>query len=969
MDIAELGYKIDSSGLVEGTKALDENAAAADKAGAAAERLEKSQKDASKTASFWANEQAKMNARVQEMERSEERAARAQQQAARASEIRGLNLQKLLGQIAPTVAALNRLAELEDRLGRARDLGALKPQVWAQYQAQIDVTRAKTLELSRTTKGLGGSLGGLSLSTIEAQRNAVSFARALSTGDISGMEAAVTSLGLRAGVLSGALIGVSAAVAGVAAASAGLGYAWLDMDRMLQGLNKQVLLNGDALGIGLPLLKSYTAELNNIKGVSLNDASSALIALAKSGEVAAPQLKGAAEAVLLLAKAGVMDLKEASQIFEDLGRNPVQASERLQKSINFLTATEKLHIEALVEQGRTADAGAYAQDRFAAKVRDTAPKIIDNVDGMTASYRQLKNVVSGLYDAIKLSFDRTPEAVFSNLELSARKTKDAIDSIQAKNPNDSRLPQLLSQLQNYEKKLDDERKRLQAGLTVTLIDGTQPASASELADRADREAWTAQKARHNDRLSWIEEGRRIRALAAKARITDEKEIQRAVDEARRDFDKKIARRDGLNKKNTDDSSALNLLATAQRQVEANKQLAETGIRVTESERLAAKIKQELDDKTNTMTASTRALLKAERERLLTTGADAAAAEQKAKGLIASAELTERLMQLEKQRREQADIDLMGMGHGADATQMLQRQLNIQRQYLAEQEKLDKAYSRERATLSGDALNTRRQQYEEDSAALQSSLNRSLDIERTYQGKRLTLLGDWRAGVTRAWEDYAFAAGNALDQGNGAMTNALSGWEDAWVRFAQTGKLSFSSMIDGMIADLARYAAKQAAVGLLGSLGRSTFGGFLGMGGGVGGVVKETIPLLGFGGGRARGGGVDGSSFYEVGEGGLPELFQQGGKTYLIPGNSGAVIPAAPVAAGGGVGAGPSKVNVTIANAPAGMSGDATVTQGPGGGLNIEVMLKQVKASVADDITNGGSVLSAIKGRLDVQERV
>lgn len=41
MDIAELGYKVDSSGLVEGTKALDENAAAADRAGGAADRLDR----------------------------------------------------------------------------------------------------------------------------------------------------------------------------------------------------------------------------------------------------------------------------------------------------------------------------------------------------------------------------------------------------------------------------------------------------------------------------------------------------------------------------------------------------------------------------------------------------------------------------------------------------------------------------------------------------------------------------------------------------------------------------------------------------------------------------------------------------------------------------------------------------------------------------------------------------------------
>ncbi|MBB6573539.1 hypothetical protein [Xanthomonas arboricola] len=55
--------------------------------------------------------------------------------------------------------------------------------------------------------------------------------------------------------------------------------------------------------------------------------------------------------------------------------------------------------------------------------------------------------------------------------------------------------------------------------------------------------------------------------------------------------------------------------------------------------------------------------------------------------------------------------------------------------------------------------------------------------------------------------------------------------------------------------------------------------------------------MSFGGGRANGGPVAPGSLYEVGEGGDPELFQQGGRSYLIPGNRGQVVPAAPMASG------------------------------------------------------------------------
>ncbi|EIT69461.1 MULTISPECIES: tape measure protein [Hydrocarboniphaga] len=52
-----------------------------------------------------------------------------------------------------------------------------------------------------------------------------------------------------------------------------------------------------------------------------------------------------------------------------------------------------------------------------------------------------------------------------------------------------------------------------------------------------------------------------------------------------------------------------------------------------------------------------------------------------------------------------------------------------------------------------------------------------------------------------------------------------------------------------------------------------------------------IRSLSYGGGRELGGGVNERSFYEVGEKGRPELYEQDGKLYMIPGNNGRVTPA------------------------------------------------------------------------------
>ncbi|HAL21902.1 MAG TPA: hypothetical protein DCP40_04110 [Stenotrophomonas sp.] len=123
------------------------------------------------------------------------------------------------------------------------------------------------------------------------------------------------------------------------------------------------------------------------------------------------------------------------------------------------------------------------------------------------------------------------------------------------------------------------------------------------------------------------------------------------------------------------------------------------------------------------------------------------------------------------------------------------------------------------------------------------------------------------------------------------------------------------MANAIIADLARIAAKQAAVGIIDAVANAWGGGggtYTGDGTGVGSLGGFGNNLGNFGGGRAKGGPVRGSTLYEVGEGGRPELFNDGrGRTYLIPGNDGQVIPAAASGAGAAAAGGPAQISVSV----------------------------------------------------------
>lgn len=926
MDIAELGYKVDSSGLVEGTKALDENAAAADRAGAAADRLEGSQSAASKTASYWANEQAKINARVQEMERIEQRAAMATRQAATATEAHELNLQQLLGQINPTVAALNKLAEQQDRLARARDLGMLKPQVWQQYQTNIDATRASILNATGAQNGMGMSARQLQNNLRMIPMQVTDITTSLISGQPAWMVAIQQGgqlkdqfggIGPAARAVSGYVLGLINPLTITAAALAALALAAKQAEDQLFDFQKAQILSGQATSIGAAGFLELAGSIDHLQGVSRSGAVAALTETAKAGRYAGEQFEMVAAAAARMEASTGRSVQETVRAFESIAKEPVEGLLKLNDAERFLTAAQLQRIVALKEEGRMQQAASEAMQIFAAHLNDVADRTEAVMPEMSKGWRDIKDDIGGAWAALG-SFTSAVVDLAGEWGILARlpRLSDVLGLGLAGGAlvKWTGLPSLTEALNGAAARIRglpplpkpiDEGGALDPQTARDLAAVTQERATAE---QAAAEAINAQVA-GLDRAS-AKEAARLKIIAQYNKLADndarhfDGSMQRLIAKAQADVDKSFNRRDGVGKRNGDDSAAQNMLAAAQRQIEANKQLVETGVKVTESERQAMAIEQVLAKGKNTMTASTRALLAAAREELLASGQKAAAYTKEKEAAEALARQQAILAQASSNRARSNELDLMGMGRGSDAVGMLRRQLDIQREY---QDELKRIGSKDVATdkAAWDLLAA-------NAAAYRDS---ELAKERTFQEQRLAMLGDWRAGVNRVWEDYVFAARNAMDQASGVMNTALSGWEDAWVRFAQTGKLSFRDMANAIIADLARIAAKQAAVGVINAVAGAWGGGgaYTGNGTGVGSIGGFGNNLGNFGGGRANGGPVRGSTLYEVGEGGRPELFNDGrGRTYLIPGNDGQVIPAAPASAGGGGAAGDaSMINVNV----------------------------------------------------------
>ncbi|WP_270280582.1 tape measure protein [Enterobacter kobei] len=177
-------------------------------------------------------------------------------------------------------------------------------------------------------------------------------------------------------------------------------------------------------------------------------------------------------------------------------------------------------------------------------------------------------------------------------------------------------------------------------------------------------------------------------------------------------------------------------------------------------------------------------------------------------------------------------------------------------------------------------------------------------------------------------------------GSAAQTSAI-GTVTA-VQTAATGVQTATS-----VAAAGTVAAAWTPAAILSSIASMGTAAAIGLGA-VAGVIGAN--LLGK---RKNGGPVTAGGMYQVGEGGMPEIYQAStGKQYMIPGDNGKVISNKDMTAGGGGGVVINIQNYTSSSVDAQAGTDAN------GGITVDVIVA--------DLNNGGPISSAITSNMNVK---
>ncbi|VGD31718.1 Prophage tail length tape measure [Klebsiella pneumoniae] len=384
------------------------------------------------------------SAKIAEARRELNGEAQAERDAVKAQEDQRASLQRLVGQLDPFSAALDKIKKQRAELSAAKDAGLLTPEYHAELSNKLDLTEKGLNQVSNEMRygaiSAGqyknamrllpaqlndiavGLAGGMPLFTIFMQQGsqiADSFGgwgnlfeiikqQLLGAGDAAdessdSLSDNANSLSENAenakkltGFLNPMAIGIGALVAVVGT----LTYAWYKGSQEQQEFNKSLVLTGNIAGVTTGQLADMAKSVADNTGNTTAAAAQALNRVVSGGKIATGSMQTVTEAVVAMNDATDESIDSMVADFEKIAQNPVAAIGELNDKYHFLTLATYNQIKALQDEGNQQDAARVATDAYANAMQQRANDIHQNLGLLESAWDSLGKTAKGAWDAM-----------------------------------------------------------------------------------------------------------------------------------------------------------------------------------------------------------------------------------------------------------------------------------------------------------------------------------------------------------------------------------------------------------------------------------------------------------------------------------------------------------------------------------------------------------------------------------------
>ncbi|HCI5439582.1 phage tail tape measure protein [Enterobacter roggenkampii] len=336
-----------------------------------------------------------------------EAAARAQIElaATQAAEKQSAALKNLLGSIDPTIRAFNTLDEQYAQLVAHFEAGRINGAQFEHFNQQLEDTRRKLTgiadampqalsrqELAAQRAGISIGQYNAALRTLPAQFTDIAtqlaggqspFLILLQQGgqikdQFGSVKGAVSGVGSYLRTLAGALTPATLGIGALAVGAGALATAWYQGAQEATEFNKQLILTGRYSAESAGQLADMALKIGGASG-KVSAATRVLAQVAGAGTFKPEQLESVTRAAMAMERATGQSVDATVKNFQKLYASPTKASEELNSTMHYLTASQYEYISSLERRGDKEGAAEAAAKAYSQAEQQRAQATLENM--------------------------------------------------------------------------------------------------------------------------------------------------------------------------------------------------------------------------------------------------------------------------------------------------------------------------------------------------------------------------------------------------------------------------------------------------------------------------------------------------------------------------------------------------------------------------------------------------------------